>query len=265
MTVLDEICSSKRGELVRMGAIFPFPTLPAITPVDTLTEGVQARLNWIKKKFFLIAEIKRSSPSGGVILEDYHPGELVAAYERGGARGISVLTETRYFQGTLEHLREVASTVELPVLQKDFFLHPIQLDWAVQAGAGIILLIVSCLDDGELATLMHLAIERGLLPLTEVHTAEELDRALSLGAPLIGINNRDLKTLKVDLATSFRLIQKVPEGTLVISESGCTERSEIMALEAAGFAGALVGTHLLKSGDPEGAVRRLLGTTGDPG
>jgi indole-3-glycerol phosphate synthase len=206
----------------------------------------------------IIAEIKRRSPSGGEMNVAYGLEELARIYERSGAVAISVLTDEKYFGGSSEDLRLVKSASGLPVLRKDFIVDGYQVFEAKYFGADAILLIAALLDDSELATLMDLAQELGLEVLLEVHTQSELERAIESGARLIGINNRNLDTLKTDLATSFDLLEMVPDDRVVISESGISTSSDIGRLLEAGADGFLIGESLLKSGDPAAKLSELL-------
>ena len=254
--VLEKICQRKRRDLAEAGAVLPFPRREfAFEP--KMADRAAETMRMVKEEFFLIAETKKASPSAGVIREDYDPVLLARSYQRGGARGISVLTEGPHFQGSLGHLEAVCSAVSLPVLRKDFILHPVQVDRAAGAGARLILLIAACLDDGDLLYLQRYAEARGLLALTEAHTAEERDRAVNLGLPLLGINNRDLTTFEVRLETSLELIQGLPPELPVISESGIGTAEDLERLGEAGFAGALVGEALLSEGNPQAALERL--------
>ena len=262
MTILEKICLRKRRNLAAAGANLPFPRRE-FAPEPAMAARVAETLGMVGEQFFLIAETKKASPSAGVIRENYDPVLLARGYRRAGARGISVLTEGPHFQGSLGHLKAVCSAVDLPVLRKDFILHPVQVDQAAQAGARMILLIAACLDDGELLYLHRYSEARGLLTLTEVHTAEERDRVAALGMPLVGINNRNLGTFEVRVETSLDLIQGLPRGLPVISESGIRTARDLERLGEAGFAGALVGGTLLAEENPQGALERLLAVGGD--
>lgn len=258
ISILNTICLRKREDLLAAGAEFPFPR-PEIETKGRDADRTEETLDWVKEEFFLLAEAKKASPSAGVLRKEYDPAALARGYRRAGARGISVLTEGPHFQGSLEHLEAVCAAVSLPVLRKDFILHPVQVDEAARAGAHLILLIAACLDDGELLYLHRYARSRGLLSLTEVHTAEERDRAQRLGMPLLGINNRNLATFEVSLETSLGLIEGIPSSLPVISESGIKTSEDLSRLKEAGFAGALVGGSLLSKTNPEEALERLIG------
>jgi indole-3-glycerol phosphate synthase len=210
----------------------------------------------------VIAEIKQRSPSKGVIREDFDPLRIAEAYAAAGASAISVLTEEDFFGGSLEHLRAVRSRVELPLLRKDFIFNEYQLHESVAAGASAILLIVAILEDELLASLIRSATELGLDSLVEVHSANEMKRAAQAGANIIGINNRDLTTFAVDLETSIRLALSAPGDTILVSESGIEDGSDIRRLRSAGFDALLVGEHLMRAPDPGTALRSLIADAG---
>jgi len=206
----------------------------------------------------IIAEVKRASPSRGPLKADLQPAELVACYERGGAAAISVLTETDHFQGSLADLEEVVAVTDLPVLRKDFIVDPYQVVETRAAGADSFLLIAALLESRELASLLREGRNWGMEPLVEVHDRTDLDRALAADAKAIGINNRDLKTFRVDLETSLRLMQEIPSGCVIVSESGIRTREAILRLQAAGAHGFLIGEELVTSTDPEARIRELV-------
>ena len=205
----------------------------------------------------LIAEVKRSSPSKGHLAEISDPAALAEAYERGGADAISVLTERHRFGGSLEDLVAVRARVDVPVLRKDFIVDAYQLYDARASGADLALLIVASLDDAELASLHATALDLGLTPLVEAHTAEEVRRAAGLGAALIGINNRNLKTLEVDTETFARLAPLVPREAVLVAESGVRGPDDVRAFAEAGAHVALVGEALVTGGDPVAGVRSM--------
>jgi indole-3-glycerol phosphate synthase len=207
----------------------------------------------------VIAEVKRSSPSRGPIRLDLALEELVRAYERGGACAVSVLTEPEYFGGSLDDLSRACSATTLPVLRKDFILDPYQLLEARAAGAGAVLLIAYLLKDGELTRLLSQTQELGLEALVEVHDEDELETALQADAGIIGINNRDLKTLEVDLETTLRLAPMVPDTKVLVSESGYTRAEQTAGLTDLGVDAVLVGEFLVRQNNPEHALRELRG------
>ncbi len=205
----------------------------------------------------LIAEHKRSSPSAGTIRQGLALADVVAAYETGGAAALSILTEGHSFGGSLQDLQEAQAASTLPLLRKDFIVDAYQVVESLTWGADAILLIVAALSAGELAELHRQASELGLAVLVEVHDARELDTAIELGAPLVGINNRDLKTLAVDTRTTFELIQRVPEGVTVVAESGFSQAEELEELEQAGVHAVLIGEALMRAPDIATAARSL--------
>jgi indole-3-glycerol phosphate synthase len=209
----------------------------------------------------IIAEFKRRSPSKGMIRPDADLQEIARAYQNGGARAMSVLTEEDYFAGALDDLREAKATVALPVLRKDFVVEEYQVYESAAAGADAILLIVAALDDELLAGLRQLAEEElGMDALVEVHTSAEMSRAAACGANLIGVNNRDLRTFEVSLETSLSLAREAPREALLISESGLHSAADLQRLRDAGYRGFLIGETLMRAGDPEHALRSLLGS-----
>jgi indole-3-glycerol phosphate synthase len=212
----------------------------------------------------IIAEFKRRSPSAGIIRDDLTVSEIVRRYERGGACAISILTDEEYFGGSIADLCAARSSTNLPLLRKDFIIDPIQIFEAALAGADAVLLIVAALDDFSLGELRALAEdELRLDALIEVHTSEELRRALNSGARIIGVNNRDLRTFQVSLNTSERLIAEVPRDRILISESGLQSADSLLRLGKIGFRGFLVGEALMRAPDPETALRNLVAAAED--
>ncbi len=206
----------------------------------------------------VISELKRASPSRGVLRQEFNPAALASAFEAAGAVALSVLTEPDFFQGGLEHLAIARSVAGLPVLRKDFIFDPYQLFEARAAGADAVLLIVAILGTKELKGLLALSRDLGLAALVEVHSEDELARALDAGAEIIGVNNRDLTTFEVNPEVSLRLIEKIPDNVTAVSESGLRTHADLENLRAAGFDAFLVGEHLMQSPDPGHALRRLL-------
>jgi indole-3-glycerol phosphate synthase len=207
----------------------------------------------------VIAECKRRSPSRGVLRDAYAPEAIARGYAAAGAAAISVLTEPEFFGGSLDHLRAIRAAVELPLLCKDFIIDPVQLRAARLAGADAVLLIVAILDDRDLRTLQQAAQELGLETVVEVHDDAEVQRAVDIGAPMIGINNRDLTRMKTDKATTARLRSRIPAGHVVISESGIESRADIDELARLHVDAALVGESLLRAPDLDARVRELSG------
>lgn len=206
----------------------------------------------------VIAEHKRRSPSRGVIREDLSPGDVAGRYEAAGAAALSVLTDEPFFGGRLEHLVAAREATALPALRKDFIVDAWQVWEARAAGADAVLLIVAALEDDALGALLALAGEAGLDALVEVHTRDELDRALAAGARIVGVNSRDLKTLEVSLETALSLATAIPEGVVTVAESGIRTGDDIRRLRAAGFDAFLIGERLMGAPDPGQALRSLL-------
>ena len=206
----------------------------------------------------LIAEVKRASPSAGTIAEDVNPSVLARGYQAGGAAAVSVLTEPRHFQGSLADLQAVRSSVSIPVLRKDFLIHPSQVIEARASGADAVLLIVAALTDAQLRALLEAAGDVGLATLVETHSDEDLRRALHSDAKLIGVNARDLETLEVDVAGALARVGRVPDDRISVLESGISTRAHVDAALEAGASAILVGEALMRADDPARAVRKLL-------
>ena len=212
-----------------------------------------------KDRVNVIAECKRRSPSKGVLAADYDPMRVARQYEEGGAAAISVLTEPTFFDGALEHLTAVRSSVPVPLLRKDFIVDEYQLFEARAAGADAVLLIVAALEQRELMALQKRAWDLDLATLVEVHDEAELVRAVDSGARVIGVNNRNLRTLAVDVSASDRLASRVPRDVVAVSESGLKSREELEHLAAAGYRAFLIGERFMTDPNPAGAIRRLTG------
>ncbi|MBU4200815.1 MAG: indole-3-glycerol phosphate synthase TrpC [Verrucomicrobia bacterium] len=207
---------------------------------------------------WIIAEVKKASPSAGLLCRDYHPEALARDYEKAGAAAISVLTEPRHFLGSDADLRMVRRAVGLPVLRKDFICEPYQIYESAVLGADIVLLIAAALDARDLRVLVDLAVDIGLEALVEVHTLEELEQAVLLEKAIVGVNSRDLVTLKTDLSVARRLAPYLPQDRLCIAESGIRNRRDIEALQAVGYRGFLIGEALMKSPDAGEQLRSFL-------
>ncbi len=264
--ILERICQTKRKEIARLRAETPLTELRRrATEAPRAQNFFTAMTARPRRRMNLIAEIKRASPSAGVIREDFDPVSLAKQYRSGGASAISVLTDEPYFQGSLDDFRAVREAVDLPLLRKDFILDEAQVYQARAAGADAILLIAAALPSGTLLDLMILATELRMTSLVEVHSADELMKVRSMvGFPhrrygLLGINNRDLGTFKVDLNTTLRLLELAGEGAAVISESGIRTGEDVERLAEAGVCGVLVGETLMRSDDIPGEIERLLG------
>lgn len=259
--VLAKICADKRAHVAERKVAFPLTALETAANTAAPTRGFEAALRAKASagSIGLIAEIKKASPSKGLIREDFDPQALATAYEAGGATCLSVLTDTPYFQGADEYLAAARGAVSLPVLRKDFMLDPYQITESRALGADCILLIMAALEDTQAAELESAVHHYGMDVLIEVHNADELDRALKLKSNLVGINNRNLKTLDVDLETSIELSAKVPDGRLVVGESGIYTPADIERLQAAGMSCFLVGESLMRQEDVTLATQILLG------
>ncbi|ATG52184.1 indole-3-glycerol-phosphate synthase [Brachybacterium vulturis] len=253
-TVLDEIIVGVREDLAPRRAAVPEAEIARRAHAAPPALDAAARLRGDGTTMGLIAEVKRSSPSKGALAEIPEPAALAALYADSGACAISVLTEQRRFRGTLADLDAVRARVDVPVLRKDFVVEPYQVLEARAHGADLVLLIVAALDDAELRDLHDLTRELGMQALVETHTAPELERALALGADLIGVNARNLKDLTVDLGRAADLLARIPAGPLAIGESAVASVADVEAYAAAGADAVLVGEALVTSGDPAGAV-----------
>jgi indole-3-glycerol phosphate synthase len=258
LTILEKIVATKWREIEQAKA-----NKPLLVVRDEAAAAAQTR------DFFgalaapgpirLIAEVKKASPSAGVIRDDFDPVDIAMTYERHGASCLSVLTDAPYFQGSLDDLRAVHEAVELPVLRKDFILDEYQLFEARAAGADAVLLIAECLDDCNLRKLFERAVSIGLGPLVELYDPDNLQRVFDAGATLIGVNNRDLRTFHTDIEHTLRLRERVPDECVLVAESGIRTRTDVQRLEAAGVDAILVGETLMSSPDIGAAVDSLLG------
>lgn len=253
MSFLSEIIERKRQRLELARRIVP------IESFETRRGSHRFRQALLRDRVNIIAEFKRRSPSKGVIRADADIKQFVSSYEVGGAAAISVLTEEDYFSGSLDDLRLVKETVGLPVLRKDFIVDEYQVYESAAAGADAVLLIVAALDDQNLLSLRKLIEdELGMDALVEVHTREEMQRAVKCGASVIGVNNRNLHTFEVSLDTSLSLAAEAPAGTVLISESGLNTAADLARLRDAGYRGFLIGETLMRSENPEAALRDLM-------
>jgi indole-3-glycerol phosphate synthase len=267
MNILDTIVEQKKREIMQL----PTRLIAAGDLRDALLERGERRdfLAALRKPHHgdiaLIAEVKKASPSAGVICKDFDPVRIAKEYEAAGASCLSVLTDEKFFQGSLDYLRQIRAAVKLPLLRKDFIIDERQILEAIEWGADAILLIVAILSDEQLEKFHSLATEAGLAVLVEVHDEAELERALKMGATLIGVNNRNLKNFKVDLATTERLATKLfsspatRHSSLLIAESGIHTRADVERLKKCRAKAILVGESLLKGGDIGTKVRELMG------
>src|SRR5690242_5169171 len=255
-TILSRIIESRRAEVARRKRIMPETVLRIAVGKAEAPRDFAAAL--ARDKLNVIAEIKKASPSAGVLRREFEPAALARAFEQAGAAALSVLTEEEKFQGALSHLRDARAAVSLPVLRKDFVVDSWQVWEARAAHADSFLLIAAALDDAALADLLALGRELRMEPLVEVHTAEELQRALAAGSRIIGVNNRNLHTLDVSVETSLELIETVPDHCIAVSESGLRSADDLRRLRAAGFDAFLIGESLMREADPGAALGRLV-------
>jgi len=255
--ILDDIVATKRQEIAAAKAARPEAKLRELAAAAPAPRNFFAALSG-PGPIKLIAEVKKASPSAGIIRADFEPVSIAQTYERHGASCLSVLTDEKYFQGSLDYLVAVRAAVGLPVLRKDFILDSYQLYEARAAGADAVLLIAECLDDCNLRKLHNEAVALGLTPLVELYDPENLQRVFDAGATLIGVNNRDLRSFKTDLAHTLRLREQIPDQCVLVSESGIRTRDDVQRLAAAGVDAILVGETLMREPDIGAAVDRLL-------
>ncbi len=257
--ILEKIVAKKQEEIASRRSLIPVEVLEAAVaeapPVRDFFAALAA-----PGPIKLIAEVKKASPSKGIIRENFDPVAIAREYEAAGATCLSILTDEPFFQGKLEYLAQIRQAVNIPLLRKDFILDTYQLLEARMAGADAILLIAECLDDCNLRKLHNEAIELGLTPLVEFYDPENLDRVLAAGATLIGVNNRDLRTFVTDLGHTIRMRDKVPLDAVFVGESGIYTRDDVLRLQEAGVDAMLVGESLMRQPDITTAVKTLLGT-----
>lgn len=256
MSVLDQICARKQEHIRIKKAQTPLAALEQKIEQQEPPRGFITAIR--ERSPALIAEVKKASPSKGVIRDDFDPVAIAEAYKRAGATCLSVLTDEPYFQGNDEYLVNVKNAVPLPLLRKDFMLDPYQIYESRALGADCVLLIMAALSDSQAGDLYRLAVELGMDVLVEIHDADELNRALAIDAAMIGINNRNLKTLEVDIGTSRRLAPLFPNSTIKIAESGIETHEQLTCLHSLGFHGFLVGESLMRQENIELAARKLL-------
>jgi indole-3-glycerol phosphate synthase len=259
INVLDQIVADKRQEIEQAKTLCPLHELEAqLADARQVRDFVAALKN--ADEIGLIAEVKKASPSAGIIREDFDPVEIALTYQENGAACLSVLTDEPYFQGHLDYLKAVRAAVEIPVMRKEFIIDPYQVVEARAAGADCILLIAECLNDCNLRELYFQASDLGMECLIEIYDPENLERVLKLDPPLLGINNRDLKTFVTELSHTTDLAKDVPDETLLVSESGIRTYEDVLHLKQFGVKGILVGESLMRQDDIGLAVRQLLGT-----
>ena len=256
---LERIVQAKRVELA---------SAQLRVPQSQLEQGIQPRTRGVFRQalvadaqpagYAVIAEIKKASPSRGVLCEEFDPAAIARSYRDAGARALSVLTDSEFFQGSLEDLRQAKGASSLPVLRKDFTLDEYHLYEAAAAGADAVLLIVAILQPEKLAQLLAVSQSLGMDALVEVHSAEELRVARDAGSEIIGVNNRDLKTFEVSLATSLQLIDSIPDEVVAVSESGLRTPEDLQRLRSAGFDAFLIGERFMTESDPGAALQQLL-------
>ena len=259
-TVLEKIVARKHEEVALRKQIVSLSELHAQAAQASAPRGfARALQQQVQKKLpAVIAEIKKASPSKGVLREDFVPEWLAKSYAQGGATCLSVLTDVDFFQGADRYLQEARNACMLPVIRKDFMIDPYQIVEARALGADCVLLIAACLDDGQMRELAAAAKEVGLDVLAEVHDSEELDRVLThLDTPLVGINNRNLHNFEVSLETTLELLPRIPEGRLVITESGILQRTDVELMEINNVHAFLVGEAFMRANDPGVELKRL--------
>ena len=256
MNVLADILSHKAEEVALRKEAIPAEILREKPLFARTTLSLTSALN--EREFAVIAEVKKASPSRGVIRDVYDPVGIALEYERAGASAISVLTDSKFFQGTLDDLEAVRESVGLPLLRKDFIVDPYQLEESKAAGADAVLLIVAALSRRMLGDLSAGAKSLGMECLVEIHTVGDLESAVECGCTLIGINNRDLATFTTDVGTTLGLVAGIPPGTLCVSESGISSQSDIVALRSAGVLAVLIGEAFMREKNPGDALVRFL-------
>jgi indole-3-glycerol phosphate synthase len=251
MSILERIVAAKQAEIAAAKRRRPEIALDAAPPTRDFVAALRAR------KPAVIAEIKRASPSKGLLRADFDPAAIAKSYEQAGAACMSVLTDREFFQGAPEHLAAARAACGLPALRKDFLIDPYQVREARALGADCVLLIAACLEDREMRSLEALAMELGMAVLVEVHDAAELERALALKTPLLGINNRNLKTFETRLETTLELLPRVPQDRIIVTESGILSPGDAARMRAAGVNTFLVGEAFMRAADPGAALQAL--------
>ncbi|HEY6442470.1 MAG TPA: indole-3-glycerol phosphate synthase TrpC [Candidatus Acidoferrales bacterium] len=255
-TILDRIVEARRGSIAHRKRSLPEAALKFAVEKAEAPRDFSGALS--REAYNVIAEMKKASPSRGVLREHYAPATLAMNLELAGAAALSVLTEEEFFRGSLGDLKDAKKATQVPILRKDFIIDPWQVLEARAAGADAFLLIVAILDDGMLRELLELGRSLKMEPLVEVHSREEIARAVAAEARIIGVNNRDLRDFSVRLETSLELVEVIPEDCIAVSESGLRTHEDLARLRRAGFDAFLVGEHLMKDDDPAVPLRALL-------
>jgi indole-3-glycerol phosphate synthase len=255
-TILDQIVEARLESIAHRKRVLPDVALKIAVEKGAAPRDFAGALT--RDGFNVIAELKKASPSRGVLRQDYNPGEMAASMERAGAAALSVLTEEEFFLGSLAHLKEAKKAVQIPILRKDFIVDPWQIWEARAAGADSFLLIVAILGDRQLGELLALGRSLKMEPLVEVHTREEIGRASAAGALIMGVNNRNLRDFQVRIETSLDLVEYIPDDCIAVSESGLHTHEDLAKLRAAGFDAFLVGETLMRVADPGVPLRALL-------
>ncbi|HEX5769295.1 MAG TPA: indole-3-glycerol phosphate synthase TrpC [Burkholderiales bacterium] len=255
MSILERILAAKRAEVVAAKEKIPEKEIRARAATATPARDFVGALR--SKRPAVIAEIKRASPSKGLLREDFDPAAIARSYEQAGAACMSVLTDPQFFQGSSTHLQQARAACALPALRKDFLIDPYQAHESRALGADCVLLIAACLGDAQMRELEDLALELGMAVLVEVHDAGELERALALKTPLVGINNRSLRTFETRLETTLELLPRVPNDRIVITESGIRAPADVARMRDAGVHTFLVGEAFMRASDPGFALRSL--------
>jgi indole-3-glycerol phosphate synthase len=257
-SILDKIVEARRESVAHRKRVLPEVALKiAVEKMTAPPRDFPAALT--REEINIIGELKKASPSRGMIREEYAPAALATELETAGAAALSVLTEEDFFAGSLGDLKEASKVTRIPVLRKDFIVDPWQVWETRAAGADSFLLIMAILSDEAAGNLLELARLLGMEPLVEVHTRAELNRALAAGARIVGVNNRDLRNFQVHIETSLELIEAIPEDCIAVSESGMQSHADLARLHGAGFDAFLIGEHLMKVGDAAQALRALRG------
>ena len=255
--ILDDIVEYKKGELKNTRELIP------LVELQHKLKDMQSPLDFYSIAIAdsspkIISEIKKASPSKGIICENFDPIKIAKSYEVNGASAISILTDEKFFQGSLDYLSQIRTVVNIPLLRKDFTIDPYQIYEARAHGADIVLLIAAILDKDQIKEYLEIVDSLNMNAIVEIHNHEELDKVIDTGCKIIGINNRNLKTFEVDLSTTVELIKYIPEDILVISESGISDLDDIRMLRKLGVNTFLIGESFMKSGDPGGTLQKYI-------